>query len=95
MIEWEVIRIASYLGLIVGAPAFFLYLVDQNKQKDLSEAASHFYKRAEKENEAYCEKLTKQFNKKLSEKDTLLSQKEAELEKIRPLMKYLRQPPTT
>jgi uncharacterized membrane-anchored protein YhcB (DUF1043 family) len=92
-VSWELARIAFYLGLIVGAPAFFFYLVEQKKQDDLSEAESHFYKRSEQENESYGKKIAKDFSAKLAEKDALIKEKEAELVKIRPLLKFLRPPP--
>lgn len=93
--SWEIARIAFYTGLIIGAPAFFFFLVEAKKQDDLSEALSHFHERSEKESKSYAAKLTADFEKKLQEKNEILKLKEAELEKIRPLLKYLRLPPTS
>lgn len=93
--NWEIARFAFYLGFMIGAPAFFFFLVEQKKQEDLNEAEAYFYKRAEEDYKNHTKKLTLGFEKKLEEKDALLKHKEAEIEKIRPLLKYLRQPPPT
>jgi hypothetical protein len=93
--SWEIARIAFYMGFVIGAPAFFLFLVSQKKIEDLNEAEAYFYKRAEQESKSFTKKLTLDFEKKLEEKDALIKKKEAELEKIRPFLKYLRQPPPT
>jgi hypothetical protein len=93
--SWEIARFAFYLGFTIGAPAFFFFLVGQIKIEDLNEAEAYFYKRSEQEDRSRTKKITLDFEKKLEEKDVLFKQKEVELEKIRPLLKYLRQPPPT
>lgn len=99
--------ISAYLGLIAGAPIVFFFFVNGKRQDDLNEFLSYVDSQVQKErsdevksyqqqvnlsSRAYDE-MSNKMKEKLREKDALLKQKEAELEKIRPLLKYLREPP--
>lgn len=88
MIDWNIIQIAAYLGLFVGAPAVFFYFVSEKKQDDAAKALEKFYETVEKVAALQTAKLSQ----KLKETEALLAQKNAEWQKISPRLKYLREP---
>ena len=93
-----------YLGLIIGAPIVFFYFVKQKRQDDLNEVVSYIEDQIQKERKGEATSYAEDFRKMKEEikrleglvrqKDLGLKEKEAELDKIKPLLKYLREPPS-
>ena len=96
------IWISVYLGLIVGAPIVFFHFVSKKKLDDNNEILNYIDNQVQKERKDEEKSTTHDFRKMKEEikhlevlvrqKDLALKEKDAEFEKIKPLLKYLRTP---
>lgn len=96
------IWITVLAALVVGAPMVFFHFVGQKKLDDNNEIASYIYQQVEKERKddvkasdadyAKMKEEIRRLKAMIAEKDSALKEKEAEIEKVKPFLKYLRPP---
>lgn len=104
MIDLNPIWYAVYLGLTIGAPVVFFYFLKRKKEEDRNRSDSFIENKIQKlrmeevafsnENLIKVEKEVVHLKTLLSQKEAIIKEKEAEFLKIKPLLKYLREPPS-